>query len=324
MSPGILPPVGRYSNPAESRAPRYERISHAPDLRPIAAPRTVPVAGSSVGDAPGRRAGGAVSGGGRDRGVAVVTGASSGIGREIALRIAADGGPIALVARRTDRLEELADEIRAAFGTDVHVIPADLADPEGPARVEAEAARLDLEVELLVNNAGFGTWGPFADRELEVQLDALRVNVLALTELSRRFLPAMRARGRGRILNVASTAAFQPGPGAAVYYASKAYVLHFSEALHQELRGSGVTVTALCPGPTVTEFQERAGISRALVGRGPLMMNADPVAEAGYRGAMRGDAIVVPGLLNRIGTWLPRITPRFVARRILARLNAER
>jgi len=265
-----------------------------------------------------------VSGGGRDRGVAVVTGASSGIGREIALRIAADGGPIALVARRTDRLEELADEIRAAFGTDVHVIPADLADPEGPARVEAEAARLDLEVELLVNNAGFGTWGPFADRELEVQLDALRVNVLALTELSRRFLPAMRARGRGRILNVASTAAFQPGPGAAVYYASKAYVLHFSEALHQELRGSGVTVTALCPGPTVTEFQERAGISRALVGRGPLMMNADPVAEAGYRGAMRGDAIVVPGLLNRIGTWLPRITPRFVARRILARLNAER
>jgi short-subunit dehydrogenase len=265
-----------------------------------------------------------VSGDGRDRAVAVVTGASSGIGREIALRIAADGWSIALVARRRDRLEELAAEIRAAFGTDVHVIPADLADPEGPARVEAEAARLDLDVELLVNNAGFGSWGSFADRELELQLDALRVNVLALTELSRRFLPAMQARGRGRILNVASTAAFQPGPGAAVYYASKAYVLHFSEALHEELRGSGVTVTALCPGPTVTEFQERAGISRALVGRGPLLMKAGPVAEAGYRGAMRGVAIVVPGLLNRIGSRLPRITPRFMARRIVSRLNAER
>ncbi len=257
-------------------------------------------------------------------GAALVTGASSGIGRELARRAAADGWTVALVARREERLAELAGELRSAFGTEVHLIPVDLAEPDGPARVESEAARLGLEVGLLVNNAGFGTWGPFADRDLEEQLDILRVNVLALAELTGRFLPSMRARGGGRVLNVASTAAFQPGPGAAVYYASKAFVLHFSEALHEELRGSGVTVTALCPGPTSTEFQERAGMTRTPVGDNPLMMSASRVAEAGYRGALRGEAVVVPGLLNRIGAWLTRFTPRFVARRAAARLNADR
>jgi hypothetical protein len=266
-----------------------------------------------------------VSGGAKPRGSAVVTGASSGIGRELARRIAADGWPVALVARRADRLAELAAELRAAHGAEAHVLAVDLSEPNGPARVEETAADLGLEVGLLVNNAGFGTWGPFADGDLAIRLDALRVNVLALTELTGRFLSGMRARGWGRILNVASTAAFQPGPRAAVYYASKAYVLHFSEALHEELRGSGVTVTALCPGPTETEFQERAGMAGTPVGRrGPLMMDADRVAEAGYRGALRGEAVVVPGLANRVGAWLPRITPRFLARRVVATLNAER
>lgn len=273
---------------------------------------------------PAPRGGPAVSGERAPRGAALVTGASSGIGRELARRIAADGWTVALVARREERLEALAEELRAAHGAEVHVIAADLAAAGGAARVESEAARLGLDVGLLVNNAGFGTWGGFAELDRETQLDALRVNVLALADLTHRFLPGMLARGRGRILNVASTAAFQPGPGAAVYYASKACVLHLSEALHEELRGSGVVVTALCPGPTVTEFQERAGMTRTPVGGNPWMMEAGPVAEAGYRGVLRGRAVVVPGLLNRLGAWLTRLAPRGVARRAAGRLNAER
>lgn len=258
------------------------------------------------------------------RGGALVTGASAGIGRELAARIAADGWRVALVARRRDRLLALADELGSRHGAEVHAVSADLSDDGGPERVQAALAELGFEVDLLVNNAGFGTWGPFAAQCLESQLDMLRVNVLALTELTGRFLPPMRERGRGRVLNVASTAAFQPGPRMAVYYASKAYVLHFSEALHEELRGSGVTVTTLCPGPTVTEFQERARMGGTRVGRNPFMMEAGAVADAGYRGAMRGAAVVVPGLLNRIGSRLPRFAPRTVVRRAAAIVNAER
>ena len=255
---------------------------------------------------------------------ALVTGASAGIGLSLARCMARDGWDLALTARNEAALEAVASELRERHGVEARVVPADLSDPDGPAAVQGQLERDGFPIEFLVNNAGFGTWGPFARQTLDSQLDMLRVNLLALTELSHRFLPGMLALGRGRVLNLASTAAFQPGPDMAVYYASKAYVLHFSEALSHELRGSGVTVTALCPGPTESEFQDRAGMNGTRVGANPLMMDADSVAEAGYRGAMNGTPVVVPGVANRIGSWLPRITPRALARRTTAFLNSPR
>jgi short-subunit dehydrogenase len=258
------------------------------------------------------------------RGGALVTGASAGIGLELARRIAADGWDLALTARNEAALQAVAGEIREKRGVHALVVPADLADPTGPSRVQAELRRADFDVDFLVNNAGFGTWGPFAEQTLESQLSMLQVNVMALTELTHRFLPGMRARGRGRILNLASTAAFQPGPNMAVYFASKAYVLHFSEALGHELRGTGITVTTLCPGPTETEFQERAGMTDSRVGANPLMMGPESVVEAGYRGAMDGRTVVVPGAANRVGSWLPRFTPRSLVRMATAFVNSPR
>jgi len=255
---------------------------------------------------------------------ALVTGASAGIGLSLARRMARDGWDLALTARNDMALEAVAAELRDMYGVETRVVPADLADPDGPAAVQETLTRDGFPIEFLVNNAGFGTWGPFAEQALDSQLDMLRVNVLALTELTHRFLPGMRALGRGRILNLASTAAFQPGPDMAVYYASKAYVLHFSEALGHELRGTGVTVTALCPGPTESEFQDRAGMTDSRVGANPLMMDAQAVADAGYQGALNGTPVVIPGAANRLGAWLVRFAPRALARRTTAFLNSPR
>ena len=255
---------------------------------------------------------------------ALVTGATAGIGLALARRMARDGWDLALTARNEAGLNAVAAELRDRHGVEARVVPADLADPGGPAIVQEKLERDGFPIEFLVNNAGFGTWGPFAEQTLESQLDMLRVNVLALAELTHRFLPDMQAVGHGRVMNVASTAAFQPGPDMAVYYASKAFVLHFSEALGFELRGTGITVTALCPGPTESEFQDRAGMAGTRVGANPLMMDADSVADAGYRGALIGTPIVVPGVANRIGSWLPRFTPRALTRRATAVLNSPR
>lgn len=258
------------------------------------------------------------------RGGALVTGASAGIGLWLTRRMAADGWSLALTARSEAGLEAVASEVHGKHGIRTLVLPADLADPAAPGAIQAELERADFPVDFLVNNAAFGTWGPFLDQTLDSQLDMLRVNVVALTELTHRFLPAMRDQGRGRVLNVASTAAFQPGPDMAVYYASKAYVLHFSEALGHELKGSGVTVTALCPGPTVTGFQDRAGMTGSRVGANPMMMEADSVAEAGYRGALVGKSIVVPGVANRVGSFMPRLVPRSLVRKATAFVNSPR
>ena len=255
---------------------------------------------------------------------ALITGASAGIGSALARRMAADGWNLALTARNEAALDLLAGELRDRHGIQTLTTPHDLADPAGPAQVADALAEAGFQVDFLVNNAGFGTWGRFSEQTLPSQLDMLRVNVLALTELTHRFLDAMLSRNWGRVLNVASTAAFQPGPGMAVYYASKAYALHFSEALREELSGTGVRVTTLCPGPTVTEFQERAGMTESRVGANPLMMEAGPVAEAGYRGALAGQAVVVPGIANRVGSWLPRFVPRAVARKATAFVNSPR
>jgi hypothetical protein len=254
---------------------------------------------------------------------ALVTGASSGIGREFAELLAADGTDLVLLARSEERLRELGERLQREYGVTVTVVVKDLADPDAPRETAAALDARDIAVDVLVNNAGFGTHGPFVESDPDAELDEVQVNVTAVTELTRRFLPGMVDRGDGAVVNVASTAAFQPGPLMAVYYATKAYVLHFSEALTEELAGTGVTVTALCPGPTETNFDTRAGIGdTALFERG--VMDARTVARAGYRGMKRGDAVVVPGLRNRLTTLLVRLVPRSTARRVAMRLQDTR
>jgi uncharacterized protein len=255
---------------------------------------------------------------------AVVTGASSGIGREFARLAAKDGRDVVLVARRVERLEELARELTQRFGVAARAIAADLADPASPPRIFGEITEQHREVDLLINAAGLGVLGFFADTSLEKELETIRVNVLASTELTKLFLPAMLKRRRGVIVNLASTAAFQPGPLMAVYYASKAYVLSFTEALAEELHGTGVTATALCPGPTITEFQKRAGMEDTLLFSGLLVSDAAFVARKGYEGAMKGKRVVVPGFANRVLSYGARLGPRRLATRIARKLQEKR
>jgi short-subunit dehydrogenase len=253
---------------------------------------------------------------------ALVTGASSGIGRELAKLLAADGYDLVLVARGVAALEELAREVMDASNVRARVLAADLADPGAP-----EAIARDLEgtaIDVLVNNAGFGVYGPFAETAWTEERDLIQVNIAAPTDLAKRFLPGMLERRRGAILNVASTAAFQPGPLMAVYYASKAYLLSFSEALGNELADSGVTVTALCPGPTITNFQKKAGMERTRLFTSPLVMDAARVARAGIAGMKRGRRVVVPGLGNKLVAQSVRFAPRAAVTRIARRIQETR
>jgi short-subunit dehydrogenase len=255
------------------------------------------------------------------RPLALVTGASAGIGLELARLLAADGHDLILVARRLDVLELLAAELRAAHGVAVHVWSADLASPQAPQDLQARASAAGLSVDVLVNNAGFGALGGFDDLPLDRQLGIIDVNLRALTELTHRFLPAMRQRRRGRIMMLASVAGFLPGPYMAVYYASKAYLQSFSLALAEELTGTGITVTCVCPGYTATEFQAVADMSRAdRVGRLQPMAAAD-VARIGYRALMSSRRLVVTGWKNRIGTLLMRLVPLRVLSAVVARLQ---
>jgi uncharacterized protein len=255
---------------------------------------------------------------------ALVTGASSGIGRELARLLAEDGLDLVLVARRSGRLEDLARELSVAYGISARVLASDLASPSSPGEIVEGLARERLDVNVLVNSAGLGVYGRFSETDLDRQLEVLQVNVLALTELTGRLLPAMVSRSRGRILNVASTAAFQPGPYMAVYYATKAFVLSFSEAIAEEVSGTGVTVTALCPGPTITEFQEAAGIEDTWLFRGPLVMDARTVAKAGWEGAKRGKRVVIPGLGNKILKEVVRFSPRRLTTSVAGRIQKKR
>lgn len=252
---------------------------------------------------------------------ALVTGASGGIGRELATLLARDGHDVVLVARSEERLVDLGNRLQNDYGVTATVVVKDLADPDSPAAIESALDERGIEVDVLVNNAGFATYGRFLDTDLDTELDELQVNVTAVTELTKRFLPGMVDRGEGRVLNVASTAAFQPGPLMAVYYASKSYVLSFSEALAAELDDTGVTVTALCPGPTDTGFQSRADMGRSKLVQGDLQDPAE-VARAGYRGMQAGDAVVVPGLRNKLLTVAVRLLPRSVVRKTVKRAQA--
>jgi short-subunit dehydrogenase len=258
------------------------------------------------------------------RPTALITGASGGIGLELARLCAKGGHDLVLVARRQDKLEEIAKYLSGMYGVRSEVIVADLADPATPRAIHDRIEQLGLGVDVLINNAGFGQWGLFGRAELPRQLDMIQVNVTALTELTRRFLPRMITQRRGRIMNVASVAGFLPGPLMATYYATKAFVLSFSEALSNELKGTGITVTALCPGPTRTGFAEEAGYARANLFQAPGVMEAAPVALAGYTGMMRGRAIVVPGWRMKGLVFAIRLGPRWLVRRISRKLQETR
>jgi uncharacterized protein len=255
------------------------------------------------------------------RKLALITGASAGLGEQFAHLFAQDGHDLVLVARRTDRLETLGARLREAHDVSAHVIAADLADPAAPHRLYEDVAGRGLKVDYLVNNAGFGSNGAFLDLDLGREAEMVEVNCTALLALCHLFGRQMRERGSGRILNIASTAGFQPGPFMATYYATKAFVVSFSEALAHELRGSGVTVTCHCPGATHTEFAARAGLGEAKLFRRPGIATAEDVAHHGYRAMMKGKPLAVHGLLNRIAVQSVRIAPRRIPRSVAASMN---
>ena len=251
--------------------------------------------------------------------VTLITGASAGIGTELARVFARHGHTLALTARRKERLDALASEIAAAGGARPLTLALDLAQTGAAAQIGQALAANGLEPQFVVNNAGFGLVGRAAALPYGEQLDMIDLNVRALTDLSLSFVDSLE-RQRGGLLNVASVAGFLPGPGSAVYYASKAFVLSLTEALHEELRPRGIRVTCLCPGPVATEFQARAGIAEAAPAW-PLEVTAKRVAEAGYRGLMHGQRVVIPGLANKL---VALVAARLIPRRILlAQLEAR-
>jgi short-subunit dehydrogenase len=254
--------------------------------------------------------------------VTLITGASSGIGAELARVFASKGHRLALVARRADRLEALAGEIVASGGARPIIIPYDLQQPDGCDKVAAALAAAGVEVEYVVNNAGFGKFGRAIKIDRSEQLGIIAVNIRALTDLSLRFSDQL-VRNRGGILNVGSVAGFLPGPGMAVYYASKAYVLSFTEALHEELSPLGVRVTALCPGPVPSEFQSRAGF-RPGFDSAVLNVSAANVALAGYRGLMANKRAVIPGIGVKIVPFLLRFFPRGFILAAVGKLQLKR
>jgi short-subunit dehydrogenase len=254
--------------------------------------------------------------------ITVITGASAGIGVALAWVFARHGHALALVARREDRLRALADEIAATGAQRPIVIAADLDQPGAVQAIGAALTAQGVEPQFVVNNAGFGLFGLAASRDRDEQLAMIDLNVGALTELSLAFIGSLE-RHHGGILNVGSMAGFLPGPGMAVYYATKAYVLSFSEALHSELKSHGVRVTVLCPGPVPTEFAARAGVSDGLA-PGILTQSANSVAEAGYRGLLQGRRMVVPGLVNKLITILIRIFPHRLLLRIVDSRQSRR
>ncbi len=255
--------------------------------------------------------------------LALVTGASMGIGKAIAECFARDGHDLAITARNGQALAGLADDLHARHGVDVTAFAADLAQPDGAQQLADAIAQNGLTVSHLVNNAGYGLFGMFKDLALDDELAMMRLNMTAPTVLTKRLLPQILA-ARGRIMNVASTAAFQPGPYMAVYYATKAYVLSFSEALAEELAGTGVTVTAFCPGPTRSGFQDRAAMNASGLIKGRRLPDAERVGAQAYAAMMRGRRVVVPGLLNKALAQSVRVSPRRAVTAIVKALSAPR
>jgi uncharacterized protein len=259
------------------------------------------------------------------RPAAVITGASEGIGAELARVFAEKGHEVALVARRRDRLEALADEIAAKGARRPTVVELDLLADGATQTLADELAEAGLATQYLVNNAGFGLIGPIAELDQAEQLAMIDLNIRALTALTLRFLPSLTAT-KGGVLNVASIASFMPGPGFAVYYASKAYVRSFSEAISYELAPAGVKVSCLCPGPVITGFQARSGMSfEGMMGAmKPALVPADEVARQGYDGLMAGKRVVVPGAVNKAMVWSARLSPRAILLPLLGTAQMKR
>jgi short-subunit dehydrogenase len=243
----------------------------------------------------------------------LVTGASSGIGAAIASGLARRGHGVTLTARREDRLEELAEQLREEHGVRAEIVAADVSEEDGRARLKRDLEARGLQVDVLVNNAGYGSGGPFVELEGESEAAMVRTNVEAVVALSSAYLPGMVERGEGAILNVASLIAFQPVPFQATYGATKAAVLSFTDALHEELRGTGVTVTAICPGPVRTEFGEAGGFGGA-DDRIPsfLWLSASKVAEDALNGLEKGERVVVPGPINQVAALYGQHLPRAI------------
>ena len=248
------------------------------------------------------------------KGYVLITGASEGMGREFAKLFAHSGYSLILVARNKTRLDTLAKELSTTHRVDVRTVAKDLSLPTAAEELKAAIDDQKIAIEILVNNAGFGIHGLFHDTNWKATGDMLSLNIITLTHLTRLFLPEMLQRGHGKILNVSSTAAFQPGPFMACYFASKAYVLSFTEALAEELSGTGLTVTAFCPGPTRTQFQKRSNTEK--IRENSFAMEAAPAAEAGYRGLMTGKRLVIPGFTNKLLAILVRLFPRSLVIRV--------
>jgi len=259
----------------------------------------------------------------RTQKTALVTGASAGIGRELARLAAKDGHDLVLVARRRDRLEELATELTAAQGVQVMVIDADLSIQSGPENIAKRLRAENKPIDFLINNAGFGSCGPFAKAVFDREVEMIHLNIRALVQLTHLFVPDMLARKSGRILNVASVAGFVPGPYMATYYASKSFVLSFTEALSSELHGTGVSITASCPGPTETEFGAVAGSATSKLFQLGVA-DAASVALHAYRAMMAGRVVAIPGFMNKLIAQSTRVTPRAWLRAIVAGLNRGR
>ena len=252
---------------------------------------------------------------------ALITGASAGIGRDFAHEFASHGYDVVLVARSVDKLEALAKEITAKHSVKAIALGADLEKPTGVAELVKSLGERGLVIDALVNNAGFGLLGEFSKQPLERNLAMIALNITALTELTGRLVPGMVKRGYGEVLNVASTASFQPGPLMSVYYATKAYVLSFSEAIANELAGQGVKVTALCPGPTQTEFAKAADLHGTRLFEGGNVMTSAKVAQIGFEALQRGKRVVIPGALNKMMAASVRFSPRNLVTAVTRRMQ---
>jgi short-subunit dehydrogenase len=255
--------------------------------------------------------------------LALVTGASSGIGLAVAELLAEQKFDLVVSGRNRAALVETADRLKSQHGVNVIVLPCDLGAAGGGRALAGMLREQGLEPDVLVNNAGFGTYGPLLEQTVESQVEMIQVNVTSLVELTRLLAPAMVTRHSGRILNVASTAAFQAGPLMAVYYASKAFVLSFSEAVGNELSGTGVTVTALCPGPTTTAFQDRARMQESRLGKAAAFMDARTVARIGIEAMMSGKPLAIAGMMNRLVAWSTRLAPRQLTTKLARAINAK-
>jgi len=251
----------------------------------------------------------------------LITGASSGIGMGLAKLFAADGSDLVLVARREDRLNELAEELKSKHGVEVHVFPKDLSKKTAPKEIFTHLYKEKIQIDVLVNNAGFGSKGTFAELDTDLQMDMVQVNTAALTHLTSLFSPGIIERGHGGVLNVGSLAGFQPGPNLAVYFATKAYVLSFTEALAEEISNPNIKVSCFAPGPVKTEFGEKSDLEDSLLFKLSLM-DLEPAVKAGYEGFRKGTTIVIPGLKQQIIPFLNRFTPRILVRKIAKKLNS--